>query len=100
MAGRAMFLLRIKPGEEEEFEQKWRQAVDDLKSHKGFLSRELIRVVDGAGTYVVLSEWDSPEDYFAWRNSLDRARVYGDDLSPHFTAPPITGVGEVLIHME
>ncbi|MHB0868441.1 MAG: antibiotic biosynthesis monooxygenase family protein [Chloroflexota bacterium] len=100
MAGRAMFLLRIKPGEEAEFERRWREALDDLQSHKGFRSRELIRVIDGVGSYVVLSEWDSPEDYFAWRNSLDRARIYSDELSPHFAAPPITGVGEVLVRME
>ncbi len=100
MTGRAMFLIRVKPGEEDEFEQKWKEALSDLKAHKGFRSRELIRVADGVGTYVVLSEWDSPEDYFAWRNSLERARVYGDDLSPHFAAPPITGVGEVLLRME
>ncbi len=100
MAGRAMFLLRIKPGEEASFEAAWREAFDELKAHKGFRARELIRVIDGAGSYVVLSEWDSPEDYFAWRNSLDRAHIYGDELSPHFAAPPITGVGEVLIRME
>jgi len=100
MVGRAMFLLRIKPGEEEQFERSWKEAAEDLRQQKGFRSRELIKVLDGAGSYVVLSEWDSPEDYFAWRNSLARARVYGDDLSPHFAAPPITGVGEVLIRME
>ena len=100
MAGRAVFLLRIKPGEEAEFEQKWKEAAGDVKARKGFRSRELIRVVDGAGSYVALSEWDSPEDYFAWRNSLERARIYQDDLAPHFAAPPISEVGEVLIRME
>lgn len=100
MTGRAMFLLHVKPGEEEAFVERWKEALDDLKAHKGFRSRELIRVIDGTGTFVVLSEWDSPDDYFAWRNSLDRAHIYGDQLSPHFSAPPITGVGEVLIRME
>jgi heme-degrading monooxygenase HmoA len=100
MVGRAMFLMRIKPGEEAEFERRWQEAADELRAYKGFRSRELIRVIDGVGSYVVLSEWDSPEDYFAWRNSLDRARVYGDYLSPHFAEAPITGVGEVLVRME
>ena len=92
--------MRIKPGEEAEFERKWREAADDLRAYKGFRARELIRVVDGAGSYVVLSEWDSVEDYFAWRNSLDRARVYNDKLAPHFSAAPVAWVGELLLRME
>lgn len=100
MTGKTMFLLRIKPGMEEEFIARWQKEIDALKRQKGFRSRELIRVADGDGMFVVLSEWDSPEDYKAWLESRTRAKIYGDDLSPLFSAPPITGYGEVLIHME
>jgi heme-degrading monooxygenase HmoA len=100
MTGKAMFLIRVQPGKEVEFQEHWKQAAEDLKSQKGFRARELIRVEDGAGTFVVLSEWDSPNDYHAWRNSLTRAHVYSDELSPLFSAPPVTGVGEVIQRME
>ncbi len=100
MAGRAMFLIRLQPGQEEEFERRWMEAADDLKSQPGFRARELIRVTDGAGTFVVLSEWDSVDDYMAWRNSLTRAHIYGAELSPLFSAPPVTGVGEVIFRLE
>lgn len=100
MTGKAMFLIRVKPGNEAKFQERWKAAVDDLNGQKGFRSRELIRVVDGAGSFVVLSEWDSAEDYQAWRDSLTRAHVYGEELSPLFAAPPVTGVGEVILRME
>lgn len=99
MTGKAMFLIRVKPGMEAEFEERWKKQTDTLKKHKGFRSRELIRVVEGSGAFVVLSEWDSPQDYLAWRASQERARVYDGDLSPLFAAPPVTGVGEVVVGM-
>jgi heme-degrading monooxygenase HmoA len=100
MIGKTMFLIRVKPGMEAEFVERWSKEVNVLKAHRGFRSRELIRVVEAQGTFVVLSEWDSPEDYIAWRDSKDRAQVYENDLSPLFSAPPITGVGEVVMRME
>jgi heme-degrading monooxygenase HmoA len=100
MAGKTMFLIRVQPGREEEFIERWKNEFDALKAHKGFRSRELIRVIDGEGAFVVLSEWDTPEDYIAWRESRDRARIYQNDLSPLFSALPITGVGEVVMRME
>jgi len=100
MTGKAMFLIRVKPGQEAEFVERWKKQIDALKAHKGFRSRELIRVVEGSGTFVVLSEWDTPEDYLAWRDSQDRSRIYSGDLSPLFASPPVTGIGEVLIRMQ
>lgn len=100
MAGKAMFLIRLQPGQEEEFRRRWEEAFDELLSQPGFRARELIRVADGAGTYVVLSEWDSLDDYLAWRNSVTRSHIYSGELQPLFSAPPITGVGEVVLRME
>jgi APA family basic amino acid/polyamine antiporter len=50
-----MFLMRIQPGHEAEFEEAWKNQVDTLKSQKGFRSRELIRIVQGAGSFVALA---------------------------------------------
>jgi heme-degrading monooxygenase HmoA len=100
MAGKAMFLIRVQPGNEKEFMARWQKEFATLKAHKGFRARELIRVTQGEGAFVVLSEWDSPADYLAWRESVDRARIYDADLAPLFTAPPLTGVGEVVLRME
>lgn len=99
MTGKAMFLIRVKPGMEAEFEERWKKQADTLKNRKGFRSRELIRVVEGSGTFVVLSEWDSPQDYLTWRASQERARVYDSDLPPLFAPPPVTRVGEVVVGM-
>ncbi len=95
-----MFLIRVQPGKEEEFIAHWQKELPVLKTHKGFRARELIRVVQGEGAFVVLSEWDSPADYQAWRESAERARVYGEDLAPLFAGPPVTGIGEMLPRME
>jgi heme-degrading monooxygenase HmoA len=100
VAGKAMFLIRVQPGKEEEFIAHWQKELPVLKSHKGFRARELIRVVEGEGAFVVLSEWDAPDDYHAWRQSVERARIYGADLAPLFAGPPVTGIGEVLLRME
>lgn len=100
MAGRAMFLIRLEPGQEEEFKRRWEEAFDELESQSGFRARELIRVADGSGTFVVLSEWDSVDDYQAWRNSTIRSHIYGGELQPLFSDPPITGVGELVLRME
>lgn len=100
MAGRAMFLIRLEPGQEDEFQRRWEEAFDDLESQPGFRARELIRVSDGAGTFVALSEWESVDDYMAWRNSMTRSHIYAGELQPLFSAPPITGVGELVLRME
>lgn len=99
MAGKTMFLIRVQPGKEEEFVSRWKKEFDALKQHQGFRARELIRVVNQPGTFVVLSEWESPEDYLAWLHSQDRSRIYDEDLSPLFAAQPISGVGEVIARM-
>ncbi|MGI5836325.1 MAG: antibiotic biosynthesis monooxygenase family protein [Chloroflexota bacterium] len=100
MAARAMFLIRLEPGQEEEFQRRWEEAFDDLESQPGFRARELIRVADGSGSFVVLSEWDTVDDYMSWRNSITRSHIYGGELQPLFSAPPITGVGELVLRME
>lgn len=100
MPSKAMFLIRLQPGQEEEFRRRWAEAEDELKNQHGFLSRELIRVVDSPGSFVALSEWESADDYWAWRHSGARWHVYEEELNPLFSAPPITGIGDVVIHIE
>ncbi len=36
MTGKAMFLIRVKPGMEAEFEERWKKQADTLKNRKGF----------------------------------------------------------------
>jgi heme-degrading monooxygenase HmoA len=55
------------------FEQSWRQRAGQVDKMPGFLGLEVLR--DGAtpGKYIVLTRWDSKEDFERWATSPEFA---------------------------
>ncbi|MFP3868966.1 MAG: antibiotic biosynthesis monooxygenase family protein [Desulfobacteraceae bacterium] len=49
---------------------------------KGYISGETLRSLDDPNTFIVISTWDSLEDWKAWEKNEERQKIQGkiDDL--------------------
>lgn len=48
---------------------------------KGYISGETLRALDNPSKFVVLSNWNSAEDWKAWEKDPERAKLQ-EDLAP------------------
>jgi heme oxygenase (mycobilin-producing) len=75
MAARVMVFAKINREDEEAFEAAYAQVTANVKGTPGHLADELLRRNEPpdpdaeARTYVLLSEWESKEDFLAWENA-------------------------------
>lgn len=71
MPARVMVFARIRPGEEEAFETAFAEVTRKVKASafKGHIRDELLRDDTEPGRYVLLSEWESKEDFLAWEDA-------------------------------
>lgn len=75
MAARVMVFAKIERGNEEAFEQAYAEVTAKVKGTKGHIADELLRQVDpeepadGPRTYILLSEWESKEDFVGWEDN-------------------------------
>jgi len=75
-------LLAVRPGQEDAFEDAFREAKSIISSMPGFGRLTLSRCLERASTYLLLVEWDRLEDhtvgfrgspeYQRWRELLHR----------------------------
>lgn len=56
-------MLQVKEGEEEEYEEVFRQASAIISSMRGYLSHELQRCMEVKGKYLLLVKWETLEDH-------------------------------------
>jgi heme-degrading monooxygenase HmoA len=59
----------VKPGKEEEFEKGFLGVLDLLKTLPGHVESHMYEDVASVGSYVILSEWKSQEDFAAFMRS-------------------------------
>jgi heme-degrading monooxygenase HmoA len=59
----------VKPGKEEEFEKDFLGVLDLLKTLPGHVESHMYEDVASVGSYVILSEWKSQEDFAAFMRS-------------------------------
>ena len=59
----------VKPGKEEEFEKGFLGVLEVLKSMPGHVESHMYEDVASTGSYVILSEWKSKEDFAAFMAS-------------------------------
>ena len=59
----------VKPGKEEEFEKGFLGVLEVLKTLPGHVESHLYQDVASVGSYVILSQWQTKEDYEAFLRS-------------------------------
>jgi heme oxygenase (mycobilin-producing) len=69
MRARVMVHARIKPGQETAFEDAFEQVRANVRGTSGHLGDQLLRAGEEPGTYILLSEWRSREEFLAWEES-------------------------------
>lgn len=59
----------VKPGKEEEFEKGFLSVIEVLKTMPGHVESRMFEDVACTGSYVILSEWKTKEDFAAFMAS-------------------------------
>ena len=72
--------LRLFPREEylEDFQHSLEVLLRLVREHKGFISVEVLHPTDNSTSYVIVSEWESEEDFKAWEHSPQHDAVKED----------------------
>ena len=72
--------LRLTP--KEEFLRQFKQELDELlelvRTHKGFIGVEVLQPIGDSADYVIVSEWESQEDFKAYEHSPRHAEIKAD----------------------
>jgi heme oxygenase (mycobilin-producing) len=74
MPARVMVFAKIDRGNEEAFEKAYAEVTAKVKGTKGHIADELLRRAeppddeDGPRTYILLSEWESRDDFLGWED--------------------------------
>jgi heme-degrading monooxygenase HmoA len=69
MAARVMVFAKIKPGEEEKFEEAYKEVTAKVKGTPGHINDELLRDDEDPSAYILLSEWESKEAFLGWEDA-------------------------------
>ena len=93
----AMNRFRIVPGQEQRFEQIWRERESHLDAVPGFVRFALLRG-DRQGDYISHSTWESRETFEAWTQSeaFRRGHAQGS-LQGVLAGPPEISLYESVI---
>ncbi|WP_239309857.1 MULTISPECIES: antibiotic biosynthesis monooxygenase [unclassified Frankia] len=69
MTARILVFANVAPAVANEFELAYLQVTARMKGTPGLLGDELLRDPDGSGRYLLLSEWESEEQFLAWETA-------------------------------
>lgn len=82
-------LLQVKQGQEQQYEEAFREASIILSSAKGYISHELHRCIEVKGKYLLLVKWENLEDHtISFRQSDDYQEF--KHLLHHFYEIPLS----------
>ncbi|WP_232703305.1 antibiotic biosynthesis monooxygenase family protein [Halobacterium wangiae] len=89
--------FKIADGYEEEFVERFRDSVDGLEDHDGFVTFELLTPAsEETDTFVSATYWESRADFEAWTESQDFGDAHaGDAPREMFLAHPELEVHDV-----
>lgn len=78
----------IKPGQEIEFEEKFKQATQYIAATKGYIRHQLQRCIEQENKYLLLVEWESVEAHMVnfrqSKNFVEWRKLIGS----YFESPP------------
>lgn len=69
MPARVMVFANIKEGEEDKFIEAYKEVTAKVKGTPGHIRDELLRQDDASSSFILLSEWESKEDFLAWEDA-------------------------------
>ena len=70
MKARVLFMVYVRPGEEQNFEEAYKQVSERNRGRiPGQLYDELLRPAAPQDPYILLSHWNSLEEYRAWEQT-------------------------------
>ena len=75
MTVRVIIQREVKPGQEASLQHLMMQARSKALKAKGYISGETLRALDNPNKFLVLSNWNSAEDWKAWESDPERAKL-------------------------
>ncbi len=76
MAVRIIIDRKVKKGKESEFSELLKQLRSKAISTKGYISGETLRELSDRQNYVVVSTWQSADDWKNWEKDPERKKVH------------------------
>lgn len=92
--------IHVHPDHAEQFEERFRQHAHLVDEMAGFQANLVLRPTEPEAPYVVLSFWDSQEDFEAWTRSDAFVKGHarsGSLPKEAFTGPSVLEVHEVIL---
>jgi len=88
--------IRVKTGQDGQFENAFRDASRVIAAAKGYRSHELVRSIEHPGRYTLLVRWDSVEAHTeGFRKSAD-FKKWRDLIGPFFARDPEVEHGQTV----
>ncbi len=75
MTVRVIIEREVEPGQEAGLRLLMTQARTKAVNAKGYISGETLRALDNPNKFIVLSNWNSADDWRAWEKSPERIKL-------------------------
>ena len=75
MTVRVFIEREVEPGQEAKLQLLMMQARAKAIKSNGYISGETLRAIDNPNKFLVISNWNSAEDWKAWEKSAERAQL-------------------------
>jgi heme-degrading monooxygenase HmoA len=76
MAVKIIIDRKVKKGRESDFARLIRELRGKAISCKGYVSGETLRALDEPNNYIVISTWQSVEDWISWEKNPERKKIH------------------------
>jgi heme oxygenase (mycobilin-producing) len=76
MAVRIIIDRKIKKGKEPEFAKLLRDLRSKAIASKGYISGETLRALNDPHNYIVITTWQSVDDWKAWEKNPERKKIH------------------------
>ena len=76
MAVKIIIDRKVKKGKEADFAKLIRELRGKAISSKGYVSGETLRALEDPNNYIVISTWQSVEDWVNWEKNSERKKIH------------------------
>ncbi|SFM81266.1 antibiotic biosynthesis monooxygenase family protein [Thermodesulforhabdus norvegica] len=91
MAIKVFIERKIEPGREIDVHHALIKLRSRAMHAPGYISGETLRSYDDPHTYLVISTWNSVEEWKRWENNPERQAIEAE-IAPYLTEPPKTRI--------
>ena len=75
MSVRVIIERQVEPGQEAKLRLLMTQARGKATNAKGYISGETLRALDDPNKFIVISNWNSAQDWKAWEKDPERVKL-------------------------